>query len=77
MIKDILEEDQRLSQSLLWKLQETAYGQFGIQAWSCQGVPFYITSNSYTAKCYAHVALGFLHQGFACLPQAARGGFVV
>lgn len=60
MVEHIIEREQRLSRSLLWKLQETAYQQFGIGAWSQQGVPSYITSNPYTAKCYAQVVAGFL-----------------
>lgn len=63
----ILESNNRLSQSLLWKLQHEAYCQFGIDAWSQHGVPSYITSNSYTAKKYAQVVLGYLRD---CLAQS-------
>lgn len=55
-----LENQQRLSESLLWKLQNTAYTQFGPEAWSHKGVPFYVTSNPYTVKQYAHTVVGFL-----------------
>lgn len=65
MSKYILETDQRLSRSLLWKLQYEAYCQYGIEAWNQYGVPFYITSNSFTAKSYAHVVLGYLRDGLA------------
>lgn len=65
MTETILDQDKRLSQSLLWNLQNEAYRQFGIGAWSQKGVPSYITSNSYTAKCYAHVVLGYLRDGLA------------
>lgn len=58
--ENILESNARLSQSLLWKLQRDAYCQYGIEAWNQHGVPFYLTSNSYTAKNYAHVVLGYL-----------------
>lgn len=57
---NILENDTRLSHSLLWNLQQEAYCQFGIQAWNRFGVPSYITSNPYTAKCYAQVVLGYI-----------------
>lgn len=60
MTEIILDQDKRLSQSLLWTLQYEAYCQFGVGAWSQKGVPSYITSNSYTTKCYAHVIFGYL-----------------
>ncbi|MEI8366339.1 MAG: hypothetical protein WCF65_07960 [Parachlamydiaceae bacterium] len=64
----IVETDKRLSQSLLWNLQREAYCQFGIEAWSQHGVPSYITSNSYIAKNYAQVVLGYLRD---CIAQSA------
>lgn len=64
----VLEQNQRLSQSILWDLQNRAYQQFGPSAWSQKGVPFYLTSNPYTADRYANVVLGYLRD---CLtPQA-------
>lgn len=65
MTETILDQDKRLSQSLLWDLQYEAYSQYGIGAWSQKGVPSYITSNSYTTKCYAHVVLGYLRDGLS------------
>lgn len=55
-----IEENMRLSKSLLWDLQCAAYCQFGPEAWSRQGVPSYVTSNPYTSLKYAHVALGYI-----------------
>lgn len=55
-----LEKKQRFSESILWKLQNEAYCQFGPEAWSQKGVPFYLTSNPYTAKQYASVVLGYI-----------------
>lgn len=55
-----LERDQPLSKSLLWKLQEQAYNQFGIAAWGQKGVPSSLTSNPFIAKSYAHIVLGYL-----------------
>jgi hypothetical protein len=46
-------------------LHREAYCQFGISAWSQKGFPAYITSNPYTAKCYAHVVLGYLRDGLS------------
>lgn len=56
----ILEEKQRMSRSILWKLQTSAYCEFGPKAWSHKGVPFYITSNPYTVRQYASIAQGYL-----------------
>lgn len=56
----ILEQNQRFSNSKLWELQHSAYNLFGPIAWSEKGVPFYLTSNPYTARQYAHVVLGYL-----------------
>lgn len=56
----ILEEKKRLADSLLWKLQTTAYEQFGLKAWSQKGVPFYLTSNPLIAKYYAQIAWNYL-----------------
>lgn len=63
--KTILDADKRLSESLLWKLQHEAYTQFGVSAWGDKGVPFYITSNPFTAKQYAHLVLGYLRDCLA------------
>lgn len=65
MNEHCIDQEKPLSQSLLWKLQYDAYCQFGVEAWSQKGVPSYITSNSYTAKCYAHVVLGYLRDGLS------------
>lgn len=58
--ENILESNARLSRSILWELQSKAYRQFGIEAWDKHGVPAYLTSNSYIARGYAHVVLGYL-----------------
>jgi len=55
-----IEEDARFSESVLWKLQETAYQQFGPEAWTEKGVPFYLTSNPFTARQYACLAIAYL-----------------
>ncbi len=56
----IIEDYQQLSKSKLWALQEKAYTEFGPQAWSEKGVPFYITSNPLTVKKYVAVTLGYI-----------------
>ena len=56
----VLEENQRLSQSLLWGMQRRFLEQQGIRAWSEGWVPHYATSNPMMARAYAQVVLGFL-----------------
>lgn len=51
----LLEDETKFSESLLWSLQKKAYMDFGPKAWSEKGVPFYMTSNSFTARSYARV----------------------
>src|ERR1700733_60938 len=55
-----VEENKRLSESILWDLQTAAYRQFGPSAWASKGVPFYLTSNPLIAKQFSHVILGYL-----------------
>lgn len=57
----ILEEGQRLSNSLLWHLQRAYYAESGLGAWRDGIVPFYITNNPYLAKAYAKLILAWLH----------------
>ncbi|MBI1240811.1 tetratricopeptide repeat protein [Umezakia ovalisporum] len=56
----LLEHNQPLSQSLLWKLQRNFFHQQGIQAWNTGTVPHYVTSNPFIANAYAKVVFGFL-----------------
>src|SRR5215217_5654324 len=55
-----LEENQRLSRSLLWRLQRNYFEQQGIDAWSSGAVPHHITSSPFIADAYARVVMGFL-----------------
>lgn len=64
----LLEEDQPLSRSLLWRLQREFFESRGIAAWSDGIVPSFITSNAWMAEAYAEVALGWLRDA------AASGG---
>ena len=61
----IIEQNTRLSKSLLWELQVAAYGQFGPTAWFGKNVPFYITSNPLIARQYAQVVAGFIRDCLA------------
>lgn len=67
----LLEQEQPLSQSLLWQLGRNFYAQKGPAAWTSGVVPFYITSNPFIAHCYAQIVLAFLTD---CLD--ARSGAV-
>jgi tetratricopeptide (TPR) repeat protein len=56
----VLEEGQRLSNSLVWRAQRDFYGRRGDQAWLADQIPSYVTSNPLIAKSYARVVSGFL-----------------
>ncbi|MEN3326520.1 MAG: hypothetical protein V7638_1327 [Acidobacteriota bacterium] len=55
-----LEQNQRLSRSLLWRLQRNYFEQQGIEAWRSGAVPHHITSSPFIADAYARVVMGFL-----------------
>jgi putative S-adenosyl-L-methionine-dependent methyltransferase len=55
-----LETNQRLSQSLLWRLQRNYFERHGIEAWSSGAVPHHITSSPFIVDAYARVVLAFL-----------------
>lgn len=56
----ILDRGKSLSRSRLWDLQYSIYSHYGPEAWTQAGVPFYMTSNPYTARQYANIALGYI-----------------
>lgn len=58
--KFTLDQNQRLSASLLWQLQRNYFEQQGIEAWRQGSVPHYITSNPFIAEAYARVVFAFL-----------------
>ncbi len=58
----IIEQSTKFSESVLWKLQDAAYTQFGPKAWSQKGVPFYLTSNPLIASQFAEVIKRFLRE---------------
>lgn len=57
--KILLESSKRLSQSMLWKIQEEFYATQGIDAWA-ESVPFFITNSIYIAESYAEMMVHFL-----------------
>lgn len=54
----VYEQEKRLSDSLLWALQENYYSQCGLSAWN--HIPFYPTSNPFIGEAYAELILGVL-----------------
>lgn len=56
----ILEREQKLSESILWRLQRDFYDQSGVNAWNSGVVPHYVTNNPSIARAYLRVFLGFL-----------------
>lgn len=56
----VLEKNRRMSESLLWDLQNKAYSQRGETAWTEGLVPSYITSNPFIAKRYAELAIAYI-----------------
>nr|AYM52505.1 TPR repeat-containing protein [Archangium sp.] len=56
----LLEEEKRLSQSLIWELQRRYYDRAGIDAWSTATVPHHVTSNPALAQAYAEIFIGYL-----------------
>lgn len=53
----------RLSDSLLWSMQEQFYREAGIDAWKNQ-VPSFITNSAYIAEAYAEMVLAFVQDYF-------------
>jgi hypothetical protein len=66
----VLEHKQRLSRSILWKLQRDFFSRRGIEAWKQDGVPHFITSNPFIADAYAKLAFAFLRD---CRPELDPG----
>jgi len=55
-----LEKEKKLSESLLWELQERYYRTHGPDVWSKRGLPSYATSNALTIEYDAHLILAYL-----------------
>ncbi|MDT4896884.1 MAG: hypothetical protein QOH25_1961 [Acidobacteriota bacterium] len=70
-----LEQKQRLSRSILWKLQRNFYNDQGVEAWRTAGIPHHITSNPPIAEAYAKVVFGFLRDCHAARHQTEGSSF--
>ncbi len=55
---EIIETEKRLSECILWRLQEEYYSGSGQSAWS--DVPFYVTCNQFIAEAYADLIIAFI-----------------
>jgi len=55
-----IENRQRFSKSLLWRLLPLWYQEAGQRAWGVEAVPSYITSNAYIARTYCHLVQAFV-----------------
>lgn len=72
----VLDERKRLSESLLWPLQEAFYKEVGIKAWTKAIVPNFVTSNAFICNNYAKLILAFIHDWYQRkerLQRAAAG----
>lgn len=74
--KVMIEQDKRLSQSSIWRMQREYFHKEGIQAWVSQ-VPFYITSNPFIANTYAKMMLGFILDWTEQNPKAKNHTFYI
>lgn len=57
-----VEKDKRLSESILWRLQDKAFMEFGPDAWISKGVPSYLTSSPFTAHAFVNLVIGYLRR---------------
>lgn len=64
----LVERGRRLSKSMIWPLQRAFYERSGASAWKPKAVPYYITSNAFTARAYARTVAGFLRDLAAAGP---------
>ncbi len=66
----LLEQKERLSRSILWRLQRNYFERRSIEAWSTGAVPHHITSSPFIANAYASVVFGFLRDCLAASGEA-------
>lgn len=65
-----LEQRERLSRSVIWRLQRSYFNRYGIEAWSTGTVPHHITSSPFIADAYARMVLSYLRD---CAFSEQRG----
>lgn len=74
--KVILEQHKRFSECLFWTLQREYFDQQGINAWVNQ-VPYYITSNTFIATCYAKITIRFIRDWILKHPESKKHPFYI
>lgn len=70
----LIEPPVRFSESQIWKIQRHYFQTMGIRAWQTE-VPFYISSNAYTGRLYAHCVVQFIRDWRKTHPQAKKETF--
>jgi hypothetical protein len=73
----VIERAQRFSRSLLWQMQRRFFAERGLDAWSRNTVPHYITNNPALADALATVALGHLRDQARARPAATARAYIV
>lgn len=68
----ILEQDQRLSDSILWQILRNFYARQGLNAWQDSTVPHYVTCNPTIADAYARIVLGYLQDSQRAYPNTTQ-----
>jgi tetratricopeptide (TPR) repeat protein len=72
-----LEQRQRLSRSLLWKLQRNYFKREGMGAWSTGTVPHHISSSPFIADAYNRVVFAFLRDCQVWARKQSRGALTL
>lgn len=71
-----IEKNQRLSNSCLWDFQRKYFDQEGVYAW-VKDVPFYVTSNPFLARTYAHMAVRLVQDWVRKYPDSKQHPFYI
>lgn len=74
--KVVLEQNKRLSESIIWTMEREYFQQKGINAWVNE-LPFYITSNPFIANCYAKITVSFIRDWLAKNPESIKHPFYI
>lgn len=65
----ILEKQSRLSESLIWGFQRTAYQEKGIENWRQGTLPYYVTCNPFIAAAYAKLVFAYFRDCYQAHQQ--------
>lgn len=71
----VLEENRRLSESMIWGLQRNFFDRRSFNAWVEGVLPHYVTSNPFIANAYARTVFGFLRDCQAVARGRKSSGF--